>query len=72
MPCPAQDASIQRPKQPHRQIAARLLELIRMSKFNILICLSFPFHQRNETNATQRLLLEMIVAPQDHGQLLTT
>jgi len=49
----------------------RLMDITETASLpNILFCLLFPFDKRNETDATQRQLLEMIVAPQDHRQLL--
>jgi len=67
-----QDTIIQGPKQSHRQSGFQLTELRCNSITNILFYLLFPFDKGNKTDATQRQLLEMIGAPQDHRQLLGT
>ena len=37
---------------------------------NILFCLLFPFNKRNETDAAQRGPIVVVIAPDDHREVL--
>ena len=47
-----------------------ITEAVSLQKF--LICLLFPFHKRDETDASERHLFEMIVELEQHDQVLRT